>query len=214
MPSYAGASRQALRPSLEHAMSSLPDASNILADPAVSSWLRRALASGLERDPVDAANDAELLSEVLSGRCAALLRSPGDQSSAIAEHAAGAEGLFRADLAWDRLSADQQRGIGVAALVLAVGIAGDWAGRSPYQAFVAAAVAGQQAVLEAAETALGPLNELPRPNLAPIGVEACTSCGCTDEVACPNGCGWVMPGLCTNCDPGHGLPVPKQHPTT
>lgn len=195
-------------------MAHLPNASTILSDPAASSWLRQSLAAALERDPVDAATDAEILSEVLSGRCAALLQAPGDRSSTTREDTTDTGELFQADLAWGQLTADQQRAIGVAALVLAVGVAGDWAGRPPYQAFVAAAVAGQLAVLEAVENALGPLAELPRPNLAPIGVEACICCGCTDEVAYPNGCEWVMPGLCTNCDARLGLPRAKQHPTT
>lgn len=28
---------------------------------------------------------------------------------------------------------------------------------------------------------------------------ACRACGCTDERACPGGCGWFEPDLCTNC---------------
>ena len=40
----------------------------ILADPAASSWLKTALASALERDPVDAANDAEILVNLLARR--------------------------------------------------------------------------------------------------------------------------------------------------
>jgi hypothetical protein len=45
----------------------------ILNDPAASDWLRRALASALDRDPVDAAADARLLFEVLEERCGAIL---------------------------------------------------------------------------------------------------------------------------------------------
>jgi hypothetical protein len=28
---------------------------------------------------------------------------------------------------------------------------------------------------------------------------ACAGCGCTDEHACAEGCGWVAPGLCSRC---------------
>ena len=42
-----------------------PTATQVLGDQAASSWLRMALESALERDPVDALNDALLLAEVL-----------------------------------------------------------------------------------------------------------------------------------------------------
>jgi hypothetical protein len=45
--------------------SSSPSAQDILADQAASSWLRGALRSGLERDPVDALNDALVLAAAL-----------------------------------------------------------------------------------------------------------------------------------------------------
>lgn len=45
----------------------------ILNSPAVSDWLRRTLASALDRDPVDAAADAEILLAVLRERCDAAL---------------------------------------------------------------------------------------------------------------------------------------------
>lgn len=41
----------------------------ILCDPATSGWLKRCLEEALTRDPVDAANDAELLAEVLASHC-------------------------------------------------------------------------------------------------------------------------------------------------
>ncbi len=45
----------------------------VKADPACSFWLRKALDQALERDPVDAANDAEALSMILQTRAAAVL---------------------------------------------------------------------------------------------------------------------------------------------
>jgi hypothetical protein len=41
---------------------------DILADPAVSTWLKTALRESLERDPVDALNDALLLASMLEER--------------------------------------------------------------------------------------------------------------------------------------------------
>lgn len=47
----------------------------VLACASSSSWLRDALTSALTRDSVDAANDAEKLSELLSRRCDWVWRS-------------------------------------------------------------------------------------------------------------------------------------------
>ncbi len=51
-------------------MSSIDD---ILNDPEASDWLKHALRSALERDPVDAANDAEILAQVLEARAERML---------------------------------------------------------------------------------------------------------------------------------------------
>lgn len=45
----------------------------ILADPSASYWLKNALKTSLERDCVDAARDAQILSEILGERCTELL---------------------------------------------------------------------------------------------------------------------------------------------
>lgn len=29
--------------------------------------------------------------------------------------------------------------------------------------------------------------------------DECEICGCTDDRACPGGCAWVAPGLCSSC---------------
>lgn len=47
----------------------------VLASPAISCWLKTALAEALRRDCVDAANDAELLADLLGKRCHAMLGS-------------------------------------------------------------------------------------------------------------------------------------------
>lgn len=58
----------------------------MVQDPAHSNWFRTALLSALNRDPVDAANDAGLLSIVLDKRasdlaCAALTQAVIQQAS-------------------------------------------------------------------------------------------------------------------------------------
>jgi len=52
-----------------------PSVQEILADPAVSSWLKNALREALSRDPVDAANDAEVLAKLLDRRCREILNA-------------------------------------------------------------------------------------------------------------------------------------------
>lgn len=54
-------------------MSDLPTIPTVMADPCVSNWLKNVLNSAMNRDPVDAANDADLLAKLLDARCNALL---------------------------------------------------------------------------------------------------------------------------------------------
>jgi len=51
----------------------LPSVDQVLADPATSFWLCRALRGALVLDPVDAANDAEVLAMLLDERCRRIL---------------------------------------------------------------------------------------------------------------------------------------------
>jgi hypothetical protein len=53
-----------------------PTAEMIFCDPSASRWLLGALRSALLRDPVDAANDAQVLAEVLDRHCRLLLQQP------------------------------------------------------------------------------------------------------------------------------------------
>jgi len=55
------------------AAESMPDIQNILEDPAVSDWLKSALAGAIARDPVDALNDALLLAQTLDDRMREIL---------------------------------------------------------------------------------------------------------------------------------------------
>jgi hypothetical protein len=52
-----------------------------LNDPTASYWLKANILAALKRDPVDAANDAEVLSLLLGARAAAMLR--GDRLRAL-----------------------------------------------------------------------------------------------------------------------------------
>jgi hypothetical protein len=49
---------------------------DVLSDPAASWWLKNGLRSALERDPVDAANDAEMLARLLDRRAREILDKP------------------------------------------------------------------------------------------------------------------------------------------
>ena len=51
----------------------LPNIEEVLRDPAASLWLRNALRAALVRDPVDAANDAEVFARLLDRRCRSIL---------------------------------------------------------------------------------------------------------------------------------------------
>jgi hypothetical protein len=50
-----------------------PEGEEILDDPSASDWLKGALRSALERDPVDALNDALVLAATLEERLRAAL---------------------------------------------------------------------------------------------------------------------------------------------
>ncbi len=54
----------------------LPSIDEVLGDPAASYWLKTVLRSALCRDPVDAANDAEMLARLLEDRCDKILPKP------------------------------------------------------------------------------------------------------------------------------------------
>jgi len=46
----------------------VPSIAQVMNDPAASDWLKHALSGALNRDPVDAAHDAECLAEILGAR--------------------------------------------------------------------------------------------------------------------------------------------------
>lgn len=49
------------------------DIRRTLDDPAASYWLKQTLLDALKRDPIDAANDAEILQQLLQRRAQTLL---------------------------------------------------------------------------------------------------------------------------------------------
>jgi len=55
------------------AAETMPAIQEILEDPAVSDWLKAALAEAIARDPVDALNDALLLAQTLDDRMREIL---------------------------------------------------------------------------------------------------------------------------------------------
>jgi len=55
--------------------SNLPSIEQILHNQGTSFWLRDAIEASLKRDPVDAAQDAELLALLLDRRCNEILNS-------------------------------------------------------------------------------------------------------------------------------------------
>jgi hypothetical protein len=106
---------------------------------------------------------------------------------------------------WDALTPEQQRRFGLGGLLHAYAV------NAPYFAPVderfqnialGAAETQAQNMLGQAVAAL-PLFKSPlaRPDLTVFGVAQCRECGCTDDHACPEGCHWVKPDLCSNCIP-------------
>jgi hypothetical protein len=54
---------------------------DVLNDPTISNWLKLALGSALNRDPLDATNDAEILFFILSTRLGELFAEHTPQNS-------------------------------------------------------------------------------------------------------------------------------------
>lgn len=67
----------------------------VTEDPAVSGWLKNTLIDAINRDPVSAAEDAEVLRRILHLRAAAVQRPPerpdtaGKSTKSRADHSAG-----------------------------------------------------------------------------------------------------------------------------
>ncbi len=72
-----------------------PTLEEILEDPCASRWIKVALQSALQRDPVDAANDAEFLAQALQQRCEQALRSGVEAAIEAACQPAGTVNYLR-----------------------------------------------------------------------------------------------------------------------
>jgi hypothetical protein len=114
---------------------------------------------------------------------------------------------------WDRLDPELQRRLGRAALLLALaqhGIAQQaYVLRAPGASdlgdlYDQADLTAYDEIIAAGAVALGLADDqpVPLPDLAAWGIRQCRQCGCTDEIACPDGCHWVAADLCSTCAPG------------
>jgi len=112
-------------------------------------------------------------------------------------------------VAWRSLSIEARDAIGAAAIAATVGVLGaDIAmERADIFAYRPRRSASEEAqsllralvninVLEGDDTDLPP-----RPDLRPLGIRQCRTCGCTDDFACDGGCSWVETDLCSACVP-------------
>lgn len=110
--------------------------------------------------------------------------------------------LWNPAAAWDALTPEQQRRIGVAAILFDRSAERNAVMENWERAWDAAESAASAALSEAVDEAIPTdVTDPPRPDLSAIGVRACHACGCTDDCACPEGCEWVGPNLCSSCAP-------------
>lgn len=106
-----------------------------------------------------------------------------------------------------RLNGEQRRQICLAAIVQALGREGERNMLAPITGYSAAEMHGSDAIREVLEDALPELFEggrVPLPDLSEIGTQSCPLCGCTDDLACGDRCGWSneeVDGrkICTSC---------------
>jgi hypothetical protein len=119
---------------------------------------------------------------------------------------------FDARKTWARLSTSQRRAVGEAALLLHVSQqAQDGLIDGPVTPVLRRWEHAEQMANRLLDAAVPCDFDLypEGPDLAALGIRACRECGCTDEDACPGGCGWVEPDLCSQCA---GDPEEEDHP--
>lgn len=124
-----------------------------------------------------------------------------------ATHEARASTLLDPLAAWAALPTAVRDKIGAAAITQALGLIGSCQGLTPEQGWAAAEREGMAQLEDLLRDHLPQAfpEGLPlRPDLAPLGIDACRVCGCTDACACPEGCSWVEPGLCSLCADANG----------
>ena len=73
----------------------LPTIEQVLANPATHNWLKSALTSALDKDPVDAFYDAELLAKLLRARLDSILGMHRDgDGNLLVDHAAPLPSIY------------------------------------------------------------------------------------------------------------------------
>jgi len=119
--------------------------------------------------------------------------------------------------AWARLDPEVQKRIGAAAIAATMGAIGMDMGIYPRQGFAAANLMAvdvlDRAVCEHVLPGDPERHRLALPDLWALGIQTCRECGCVEDCACPEGCGWVEDDLCSAC--ADGLPdftVEVSHP--
>ncbi len=121
---------------------------------------------------------------------------------------AGKPALFDAAAAWENLSEDRKRQLGIATIIQHVALIMERDGaapqscRSPY-ALEAAVMASESFITTLLRDVVLPhaVAPLQRPDLAPLGVRSCRVCGCTDQSPSIEGGWWVELDLCSGCAP-------------
>jgi len=108
---------------------------------------------------------------------------------------------------WRSLTPEQQQAIGVPAIIVGVAyhqqsddLAWNWEAALTEAEEVMAAAVFETPIAALSLASAGHLC----PDLAPIGVRMCHSCGCTDAVGCDGGCHWVGAHLCSSCGGARG----------
>lgn len=130
--------------------------------------------------------------------------TPSDMNPPDEAHAAT---LLDPVAAWAALPSAVRDKIGAAAITQALGLIGSCHGLVPEQGWAAAEREGMAQLEELLRNHLAQAfpEGLPlRPDLARLGIDVCRVCGCTDACACPEGCSWVEPGLCSLCAEAEG----------
>lgn len=106
--------------------------------------------------------------------------------------------------AWGSMSPDTQRRLGMAAIAQEIGYLGCNAMIAARDGTITAYDAAQQAGSDTinaivARHCLDANGTAAPPDLAPLGIRQCESCGCTDRCGCSEGCSWVGPLRCSAC---------------
>jgi hypothetical protein len=111
--------------------------------------------------------------------------------------------LYDLSIAWDSLTPEQQKRLGMAAIAVGIGAAGCDLTPGYTPAYEAAQLEGfdqiDMVLRDAAMLSVDEQGKLPKPHLSVFGVRQCRACGCTDSMGCDKGCSWAEGDLCSAC---------------